>query len=69
MSDDNDLADDLRIYGSCYWKMIDGKRVRVPIEKVRYIKVRYIDSHAIEVGGEIVSSAYRSGSTSTGELK
>jgi hypothetical protein len=54
MSDDDDLADDLRIYGSCYWKMVDGKRVRVPIEKVRYI-----NGEAMEVGGETVCSAER----------
>jgi hypothetical protein len=53
--DDAELADDLRIYGSCYWKMVDGERVRVPIEKVRYI-----NGEAMEVGGETVCSAERS---------
>ena len=51
MSDDEDLADDLRIYGSCFWKMVDGKRVRVPMEKVQYI-----NGEAMEIGGSIKSS-------------
>ena len=54
MSDDEDLADDLRIYGSCYWKMVDGKRVRVPMEKVRYLS-----GVAMEIDGEPVCSAER----------
>lgn len=62
MSDDDDLAADLRIYGSCFWKEVDGKRVRVPMEKVRYI-----NGAPMEIGGEIVCSAERTQPTSTGE--
>jgi hypothetical protein len=54
MNDDAELADDLRIYGSCFWKIVDGKRVRVPMEKVRYI-----NGQAMEIGGETVCSAER----------
>lgn len=59
---DNDLADDLRIYGSCFWKFVEGERVRVPIEQVRYI-----DGHAMEVGGEAVCSAERISSETEGD--
>lgn len=61
--DECDLADDLRLYGSCYWKYIDGKKVRVPIEKVRYI-----NNEAMEVGGETVNSATRLGSETEGKF-
>lgn len=49
--DEEELANDMRNYGSCYWKYIDGKKVRVPIENVRYI-----NNEAMEVGGEVVES-------------
>lgn len=57
MSDEEDLAFDLRNYGACYWKYIDGKKVRVPIENVRYI-----NNEAMEVGGELVSSVVKDAS-------
>lgn len=58
MNDDEiELAQDLRLYGSCYWKYVDGKKVRVPIENVRYI-----NNEAMEVGGETVNSAVRTDS-------
>lgn len=31
---ERELMLDRRIYGSCYWKVVDGKKVRVPPEAV-----------------------------------
>lgn len=31
-----ELALDLRVYGTCYWKMIDGKKVRIHPMDIRY---------------------------------
>jgi hypothetical protein len=39
-----DLALDLRVYGSCYWKFVDGKKVRIHPQDIRYIKGEPRDS-------------------------
>lgn len=57
MSDEEvneDLALDLRAYGSCYWKYVDGKKVRVHPRDVRYIKGEPRDS-----SNTVVSSAVK----------
>ena len=33
---DKELEWDLNIYGSCYWKVIDGKKVRIAPADVRF---------------------------------
>jgi hypothetical protein len=39
-----DLALDLRVYGSCYWKFVDGKKERIHPQDIRYIKGEPRDS-------------------------
>jgi hypothetical protein len=39
-----DLALDLHVYGTCYWKYVDGKKVRVHPLDIRYIKGEPRDS-------------------------
>jgi hypothetical protein len=34
---DEDLALDLRVYGTCYWKYVDGRKVRIHPQDIRYI--------------------------------
>jgi hypothetical protein len=41
---EEDLALDLRAYGSCYWKMVDGRKVRVHPRDIRYINDEPRDS-------------------------
>jgi len=33
--DEEDLALDRRVYGNCYWKVVDGKKVRIHPMDVR----------------------------------
>lgn len=35
---EQELRLDRRVYGSCYWKVIDGKKVRIHPRDIRYIK-------------------------------
>lgn len=49
-----ELALDLHVYGCCYWKIIDGRKVRVHPHDVRYIKGEPRDS-----SNTVVSSAAR----------
>lgn len=54
MTDDEiELAQDMRMYGACYWKYVDGKKVRVSIEEVRYI-----NNEAMQIGGEKVEAKH-----------
>jgi len=39
-----DLALDLLVYGSCYWKYVDGRKVRIHPQDVRIIKGEPRDS-------------------------
>jgi hypothetical protein len=58
MSDEEvqeDLALDLRVYGSCYWKIVDGRKVRIHPYDIRYIKGEPRDST-----NTVASSATRS---------
>lgn len=32
----DDLALDRRIYGSCYWKIVEGRKVRIHPKDIRY---------------------------------
>ena len=41
---EEDLALDLRAYGSCYWKIVDGRKVRIHPQDIRYIKGEPRDS-------------------------
>lgn len=41
---EEDLALDLRAYGSCYWKIVDGRKVRIHPRDIRYIKGEPLDS-------------------------
>lgn len=33
---EEDLALDFRVYGSCYWRVVDGKKVRIHPQDIRY---------------------------------
>ncbi len=33
---EEDLALDLRVYGYCYWKIVNGKKVRIHPKDIRY---------------------------------
>jgi len=52
---DEDLAIDLRVYGTCYWKIVDGHKVRIHPRDIRYIKGEPRDST-----NTVASSATRS---------
>ena len=59
-----DLALDLRAYGACYWKYVDGKKVRVHPRDIRYIKGEPRDS-----ANTVCSSAVRTTKSDAGEFK
>jgi hypothetical protein len=52
---EEDLALDLRVYGTCYWKMVDGHKVRIHPHDIRHIKGEPRDSTNM-----VASSATRS---------
>ena len=58
---EEDLALDLRAYGSCYWKIVDGRKIRIHPRDIRYIKGEPRDST-----NTVASSATH---TSTGQPK
>ena len=32
---DEDLALDLVAYGNCFWKVVDGHKVRIPLDQIK----------------------------------
>lgn len=35
---EEDLALDMQVYGTCYWKIVDGRKVRIHPRDIRYVK-------------------------------
>jgi len=59
---DEDLALDLRAYGSCYWKIVDGRKVRIHPQDIRYGR----DGVPRDSKNAVASSAKRSANDTEG---
>ena len=51
---EEDLALDLRAYGTCYWKMVDGKKVRVHPHDIHFSMYQ---NYGAVISGPIVNPA------------
>lgn len=52
------LANDLRLYGNCFWRVVDGRKVRVPPWEV------YIDQ-----AGKLIGADESSADSADGQRK
>lgn len=51
--DEHEITQDLRLYGSAFWRMVDGKRVHVPMSDVRYPPGGASDTSGRAVSNEV----------------